>query len=161
MSVKMMRASGSDSSVSDQTYQSVVRVVVAALARLLEPHVVAGRVVHDEVGDHAHAALVGGLEELADVVHRPVVGVDRLVVGDVVAAVAQRTRVHRQQPDAVHAEPLQVVELLRQAAEVAGAVGVAVVEAAQVDLVEERLLEPQRVGLEPVARRVRVRLRRG
>ena len=44
----------------------------------------------------------------------------------------------------VDAQPLQVVELLGQPAEVAGAVGVAVEEAAQVDLVEDGLLEPQR-----------------
>ena len=115
--------------------------------------------VHDEVGDHADAALVGGLDERADVVDRPVVGVDVVEVGDVVAAVAQRRRVHRQQPDAVDAEPLQVVELLGQAAEVARAVAVAVEEAAQVDLVEDRGLEPQRVGLEPVVRRRRCRPR--
>ena len=48
------------------------------------------------------------------------------------------------------AEPLQVVELLREPAQVAGAVVVAVEEAADVDLVEDRALEPQRVGLEPL-----------
>ena len=90
-----------------------------------------------------------------EVLDRPVVGMDREEVGDVVAAVAQRRLVHRQQPDAVDAEPLQVVELLDQPAEVAGAVVVAVEEAADVDLVEDRALEPQRVALEPVARRQR------
>jgi hypothetical protein len=87
----------------------------------------------------------------ADVVHRPVVGMHAVEVGDVVAAVAQRRGVHRQQPDDVDAEPLQVVELLRQPAEVAVAVAGAVVEPAQVDLVEDRGLEPQRVRLEPLA----------
>ena len=48
-------------------------------------------------------------------------------------------------------EPLQVVELLGQPAEVARAVAVAVEEAADVDLVEDGRLEPQRLGLEPVA----------
>ena len=119
-------------------------------ARLLEPRVVGRRVVHDEVGDHAHAALVRLLDELAEVVDRPVVGMDREEVGDVVAAVAQRRLVHRQQPDAVDAEPLQVVELVDQPAEVAGAVVVAVEEAADVDLVEDRALEPERVALEPL-----------
>ena len=112
---------------------------------------VARGVVHHEVGDHADAALVGRVDERADVVDRAVVGVHGVEVGDVVAAVAQRRGVHRQQPDAVDPEPLEVVELLGQAAEVAGAVGVAVEEAAQVDLVERRRLEPQRVGLEPLA----------
>src|SRR3954447_21899747 len=75
---------------------------------------------------------------------------DREEVGDVVAAVAERRLVHRQEPDAVDAEPLQVVELVDQSAEVARPVVVAVVEAADVDLVEDRSLEPQWVALEPV-----------
>ena len=81
---------------------------------------------------------MGGLDEVADVVDRAVVGVDREEVRDVVAAVAQRRLVERQQPDAVDAQPLQVVELLGQPAEVAGAVAVGVEEAADVDLVEDR-----------------------
>ena len=105
--------------------------VSGARARLLEPRVVARGVVHDQVGDHADAALVGGLDEVAHVVDRAVVGLDREEVRDVVAAVAQRRRVERQQPDAVHAEPLQVVELLDQPAEVARAVAVGVEERAR------------------------------
>jgi hypothetical protein len=54
--------------------------------------------------------------------------VDGVEVGDVVAAVAQRRLEHRQEPDAVDAQPLQVVELLGQPAEVPGAVAVAVEE---------------------------------
>ena len=63
-------------------------------------------------------------------------------VADVVAAVAQRRLVERQQPEAVDAEPLQVVELLDQAAEVAGAVAVGVGEAADEHLVEDGALVP-------------------
>ena len=113
---------------------------------------VGGGVVHDEVGDHAHAALVRLLDELAEVVHRPVVGVEGEEVRDVVAAVAQRRLVHRQQPEAVDAEPLEVVELVDQAAEVARAVVVPVEEPADVDLVEDGPLEPQRIPLEPLLR---------
>ena len=128
--------------------------VVGARARLLKPLAVRRRVVHDEVGDDADAALVRGLDERPHVVDRPVVGVHLVEVGDVVAAVAAGRLVHRQQPHARHAEPLQVVELLGQAAEVAVPVAGAVEEAAQVDLVEDRRLEPQRVRFEPVPRGV-------
>jgi len=62
------------------------------------------------VGDHSDAALVRSVDERREVLRRPVVGVHREEVGNVVAGVAQRRRVHREQPDAVEAEPLQVVE---------------------------------------------------
>ena len=121
--------------------------------RLLEPGVIARGVVHDEVGDHPHAELVGLIDTAMKILDCPVVGMDGKEVGDVVAAVAQRRRVHRQEPEAVDPEPLEVLELLRETAQVAQAVAVAVVEAANVDLVEDRALEPQRIGLKPVSRR--------
>ena len=49
----------------------------------------------------------------AKVAQRAVVGVDARVVGDVVAVVAQRRGVERQQPDGGDAEVVQVVELAR------------------------------------------------
>jgi hypothetical protein len=121
-------------------------------AARLKPCVVGARVVHDQVGDHADAALMRLVDELAEVVHRSVVGVDLVEVGDVVAAVAQGRRVERQQPDAVDAEPLEVVELVGEPAEVAGPVVVPVEERAQVDFVEDSRLEPQRLALEPASR---------
>jgi hypothetical protein len=142
----MIRASPQRWSSSPQTYQSARGLSLS----ILEPRVVGGGVVHDEVGDHAHPALVRLVDELPEVLDGAVVREDREKVRDVVAAVAQRRRVHRQQPDAVDAEPLQIVELLDQAAEVARAVVVAVEEAAQVDLVEDGGLEPVRLALEPV-----------
>ena len=64
--------------------------------RLHEPRVVGRGVVHDEVGDHAHAALVRLLHELAEVLDRPVVRVEGEEVRNVVTAVAQRRLVHGQ-----------------------------------------------------------------
>ena len=124
--------------------------VVLAQPGLLEPRVVGRGVVDDEVDDDADAALVRGLDERAEVLDRAVVRVDAVEVGDVVAAVAKRRGVERQEPDAVDAEPLQVVELVLEAPEVARPVVVAVEERARVDLVEDGGLEPERIGLEPV-----------
>ena len=69
------------------------------------------------------------VDEAIEVLQRAVARMDVLVVGDVVAVVAQRRRVERQQPQRVDAEALEVVELLGQAGEVADAVVVAVEEA--------------------------------
>ena len=135
--------------MSDQTYQSPFGPSGFGPG-LLEPGVVGRGVVHDEVDDHPHPALVRRLDEGAEVLDGAVVRVDVVEVGDVVAAVLERRGVERKQPDAVDPEPLQVVELLHQAAKVARAVVVPVEERAGVDLVEDRGLEPQRIALEPV-----------
>src|SRR5260221_2155642 len=74
------------------------------------------------------------------------IGKDGHKVRDVVPAIAQWRVVDRQQPDAVDPEPLQVVEPGDQAPQVAGAVTVGVVEAADEDLIEDRVLVPPRIA---------------
>ena len=122
-----------------------VEVAVGPLGILpagLEPRVRVRRVVHDEVDDHPDAAGVGGVEEVVEVVDGADLGKDVGVVGDVVATVTQRRGHERRHPQTVHAEPLEVVELLGQAVEVADAVAVAVLERPDQHLVEDRCLEP-------------------
>ncbi len=104
-------------------------VVAKARARArapgpLEPRVLVGRVVDHQLGDHLQPAPVRLADEEAEVADRAVRRVDVHVVGDVVAVVAQRRRIERQQPDGGDAEVAQVVELLRQPAEIADTVAV-------------------------------------
>jgi hypothetical protein len=88
---------------------------------------------------------VGLAHEPLEVGHGAVRRVDVGVVGDVIAVVAPGRWVERQQPDGGDAQVLEVVELLRQAAEVAHAVAVAVEERADVGLVDDGVLVPERV----------------
>ena len=119
---------------------------VGIRARRLEPGVLVRRVVHDQVGDDPDAALVRLVDQRDEVPDVPVLGQHGHEVGDVVAAVAQRGLVDGQQPQAVDAEPLQVVQLRDQAAQVAGAVAVGILETPDEHLVEHRALVPLRVA---------------
>jgi hypothetical protein len=51
--------------------------------------VLVGRVIHDELDEHADPARVRRPDQLPEVLHRPVVRVDAAVVGDVVAVVLE------------------------------------------------------------------------
>ena len=93
-------------------------------------------------------APVGLADEQAEVLARAVAGVDAVVVGDVVAVVAQRRRVERQEPEAGDAQVLEVVELLDQAGEVAHPVVVAVEERLDVQLIDDGIFVPERVGFD-------------
>lgn len=110
------------------------------------------RVVQNEVEDELHVALVALFDELLDVGDVAVLGVDRLVVRDVVAHVDlfHRHRWHQQsfaltdlvrgepahiggledggEPDDVGAEGLDVVELGNDALDVSNAIAVRVAE---------------------------------
>ena len=121
--------------------------VVSALAGLDEPGVLVAGVVDDQVGDDPDAPGVGLLEQPPQVVDGARLGVDRVVVADVVAAVPERRGVEGQQPEAVDAEPLEVVQLGDEAGDVAHPVVVAVEEAADEHLVEDGPLEPERILL--------------
>src|SRR5205085_959802 len=87
-------------------------------------------------------------EELLEVAQRAVRGVDAGVLGDVVAIVLQRRRVERQDPDGRDAEVLQVVEAPRETLEVADAVVVAVLEGADVRLVDNCVPVPLGIASE-------------
>ena len=93
----------------------------------LEPRVLVARMVDHEIRDHTDAPPVRLVEQPRDVLDSATFGRHGPVVRDVVAAVSKRRRIERQQPQAVHAEPVQIVEFLDDARDVADAVTVGVV----------------------------------
>lgn len=113
--------------------------------RLLEPYVLVGAVVGDEVDDDLQAETVGLGDHGVEVVEGAQAGVDVPVVGDVVAAVCQLGRIERAQPQGVDAEAAQMCEPLGDASDVTEPVAVGVAEASGVDLVDDSLPPPVRV----------------
>ena len=105
-----------------------------------------GGVVEHHVEQDADVALLRLGDEAVEVGEGAVLRVDALVVGDVVAEVDLRRGIHGRDPDGVDAEGLEVVEALGDAVEVADAVAVGVLEAAGIDLVDDRVLPPGGVG---------------
>ena len=112
-------------------------------AGALEPRVLVGAVVDDQLGDDADVAGMRLFDEVAEIVERAISRIDRLVVRDVVAVVAQRRLIERQQPDRVGAEVFYVIEPLRQPAKVADPIIVGVVKSADMQLVDDRVLVPE------------------
>jgi hypothetical protein len=99
-------------------------------------------VVHDEVRDDAQAALVGRLDQRLEVLHRPVVGVDVVIIGDVVPVVFEGRGIDRQQPDAVHTQIANVIQLVDDAPQVAVPTPIRVAVGAHIKLVENGVLIP-------------------
>ena len=107
-----------------------------------------GSVVDDQLRDHAHAHPVGLADELPEVAAGPVGRMDVKVVGNVVAVVAQRRRIERQQPQAGHSQVLQVREFLNQPGKIANPVIVRVVEGLGMQLIDDRILVPVGIAFE-------------
>ena len=117
-----------------------------AAAGALEPVVLVGGVIDDEFGDDAQPALLGFLDEALEILHRPEIGIDVAIVGDVIAVVAAGRGIERQQPQRGDAEVLQIAELLGQPGEIADAVIVAVGKGLDVELIDDGILVPKLVG---------------
>jgi hypothetical protein len=99
-------------------------------------------VVDDQVHDHPQAPVVGFVEQIGEVAETAELGLDAVVVGDVVAVVAVGGRVDRVEPDGGGAEALEVVEPRDQSRQVADAVAVGVLERPDVEAVDRALLIP-------------------
>jgi hypothetical protein len=96
----------------------------------------AGAVVDHVVHDDAHPARVRLRDQFVEVGQRAEGRLDVAVVRDRVAVVAVAAAGDRHEPQAGHAERVQVVEPLVQALEIADAIAVAVGVAAHVDFRE-------------------------
>ncbi len=117
-----------------------VRIVL--VARSLEPGVLVGRVVHDQIHDDPQTTSVRFGEQFVHVFHRAEQRIDGLIVGDVVAVVVLRGLVYRRQPQHVHAKVREIVESAGDALQIADAVAVGILEGPRIDLVDHRIRPP-------------------
>ena len=86
---------------------------------------------------------MGLAQEALEILQCPIRGMDVGVIGDVVPIVPQRRGAEGQEPNGRYSKIFQEIKLLRQAAEVADAIGVAVGESAHVHFVDDGVLVPR------------------
>jgi hypothetical protein len=109
-----------------------------------------GCVVDDELGHHLEPETVRLPQHGAEIVEGPVLRMHVLIVGDVVSVVPEGRRIERHQPDGVDPEVADVAELGREALEITDPVVVGVQEGLDVELIDDRVLVPERIiDIEP------------
>ena len=120
---------------SRQTYQSLRRAP-RDVARFLEPFVTVRGVIEDDVDHDANPAPVRLGKQPIEIREGAEQRIDPLVIADVIPEVDLRRRIERRDPDRVDAEILQIRQTARDAVQVADAVAVRVLKAADVHLIE-------------------------
>ena len=118
--------------------------IFGRLAAGLKPLMLLGGMARDQVQKHMHAALVGFVEQLVQVLVRPVAGGYLLVVADVVARVLEGRVVAGIDPERVRAQGLYIVQLADDSLKVADPIPVAVLEGLGIDLIKYGVFEPCR-----------------
>src|SRR5437667_6208669 len=99
--------------------------------------------------------------KVLEIRHPPIGRIDVLVIGDVIAVVAQRRGIEGQQPQRCNTEILQIIELAAQPLEIAAPVVIGVEERLDVELIDDRVLVPQRVHGRGLREYATLRERRG
>ena len=107
-------------------------------------------VIDHQLRDDAQPALVRRGEERLEIGERAIVRINIVVIRDVVAIIAQGGGIKREQPDRGHAKILEIIELADQAPEIAHSVAGAVLESLYVQLVDDRVFVPKRIGSEQI-----------
>ncbi len=104
-------------------------------------------VVGDDVDDGPDAQVPGFRDQPFRLGERPEGRVNGSIVGDIVSTVGKRRQVPGREPDGVHAELQKIPKPRPYTGQVADAVTVAVREAPDVHLVDDRPAPPLRVGV--------------
>src|SRR5438034_1486938 len=102
-------------------------------------------VVDDQLGDDPQIAAMCFSHEVLEIRHPSIGRIDVLVIGDVIAVVAQRRGIEGQQPQRGNTEILQIIELSAQSLEIAAPIVIGVEERLDVKLIDDRVLVPHRL----------------
>ncbi len=119
-----------------------LRAAAACGKRLLEPLVLIGEVVGDDVDRDAQPTFVGRGDQRVEVAQGPEQRIDIAGISDVVPAVGHGGPVERREPQGVDAQFGEVVQALAHADEIAGAVTVSVGKTSGINLVEDGTTPP-------------------
>ncbi|MNF83774.1 hypothetical protein D3C84_661040 [compost metagenome] len=116
-----------------------IRIVETA-ARLLEPGVLDRGVVDHDIEHQFDPALAGLGDQQFTVGHGAVARIDGVVITDVVTVVTLGRTQERRDPQAIDAQPVQVVELGHDAEQITRGIACVAVKTLRVDLVDHRTL---------------------
>ncbi len=105
-----------------------------------------GGVIHHQLDHHLQVALVSRCQKSLEIVHRPVHRVDVHVVGNIVSIVFKRGWEEGKQPQTGDPQILKIIQFLDQARKVTDAIAVAVFKCADVQLVDDCILVPERIS---------------
>lgn len=104
------------------------------------------RMVRHDINDDPDPALMGLFHQLRKIFHRSVFGLNGRVVRNIVAAITHRRRIERRNPQRIHPQPLQIIEVLNQPTEIPGTAPFRIAEGTQKDFIKDCRAEPFWIG---------------
>ena len=99
--------------------------------------------VHHHVHDHADVMGLGRCQQMVEIRHRAEHGIDRFIIGNVIAEILLRGGVNRRQPNGIDLQTLQIVETLNDSVDVTDSIAVCVLETARIDFIHQGMFPPR------------------
>ena len=99
--------------------------------------------VHHHVHNHADVMGLGRRQQMIEIHHSAEHGIDRFIVGNVVAEVFLRGWINRRQPNGIDSQTLQIAKALDDAIDVPDAIAVCVLKTTWIDFIHQGMFPPR------------------
>ena len=109
---------------------------------LLKPFVLIGTVIDHQIQNQIHSSFFHLRDQLIKILQGAKTRIHAVIIGDIVSVVHHGGRIHRGQPEQIHAEPLQIVQFLQDAWQITDSVSVAVIETFGINLISHKAVPP-------------------
>jgi len=109
----------------------------------LKPRMLVGCVIHDQVDEHPHAALLAPPGKLNEIAKSAIARIDAVVVRHIVAVILARRWLKRHQPKCRDTHPLKIVQATHQPFEIADPIAVGIHISADGKAVDYGVLVPK------------------
>ena len=127
----------------------VLLILFLAPERSLEPLVLRGGVIEHHVKHEADAALFRFPDQILQIFHGPVSGVDPAVVRHIIAVVLLRGDRHRVEPDDIDPQLLKIIQAGNDAADITPSVSFGILKRFRIDLIYYLVLKSHAVSFLP------------
>ena len=112
------------------------------LTGLYEPFMLIGAMVYNQIHQNVHITFFCFLQKPVDILDGAEAGIDVIIIGNIIALVRQRRTEAGGQPDDVHSQVFQVIQLADDTGNITDSVTVGIVKALGINLIRYLLMPP-------------------
>jgi len=98
--------------------------------------------VDHKIHQHANPSRLRLRHHVIEIRHRPILRSDRRVIRNVVPVIHARRRIHRRNPDRIHAQVLEIIQPRSDPIDIPDPIPIRVLKASWVDLINHRMMPP-------------------
>ncbi len=104
-------------------------------------------VVEHQIDNHPQPLVVSQRDKALEIIQVPIIGMNAIKIGNIIAIIPQRRWIHGQQPDAGDPQLFQMIEPGGYSAKISNSVTIAIGKGPQIEFVKDSVFIPERFRL--------------